>query len=200
MLVKMDQIEFVGDLSLSDARELARLGSGANNILEFGVGGSTQIFAQCCPKIFVSIDTDRAWIERTSENLKKISHEKWTVPWLDNYPYTPDQFFDLIFVDGHPSKRLDFAMQVWSHLKVGGKMVFHDTRRFEYFRELAWVMQSFFKEVSKVEINVSGSNLSVITKCAPVHYENWNFTENKPMWAYGAAEMPEGEALCKIGV
>ena len=114
MLVEMDQIEFVGDLSLSDAKELARLGSEANSILEFGAGGSTQILAQCCPKIFVSIDTDRAWIKRTSENLKKISHERWTVPWFDNYPYTPDQFFDLIFVDGHPSKRLDFAMRAIS--------------------------------------------------------------------------------------
>jgi len=192
-------IEFVGDLSLSDARQLALLGAKAARILEFGVGGSTQIFAQCCPQTLVCVDTDLAWIERTQANLKRISHKNWTVPWFDTYPYTPDRFFDLVFVDGHPSKRLDFAMLVWAHLQVGGKMVFHDTRRFEYFRELAWVTQSFFSEVSQIEINVGGSNLSIITKCAPVHYENWNLTEDKPMWAYGASEVPEGEKLWKIG-
>ena len=37
MLVEMDQIEFVGDLSLSDAKELARLGSEANSNIDIFV-------------------------------------------------------------------------------------------------------------------------------------------------------------------
>ena len=195
----VEQIEFVGDLSIQDAKVLVDLGSKSTYILEFGVGGSTQIFAQCNPVKLVCVETDPAWVTRTTENLSRITSTERVAPVFVPYDlFKHEGCFDLIFVDGIPDKRLEFAMHAWSILDVGGKMVFHDTRRFEYFREAAWVVQSFFSEVSQVEINVGGSNLSVITKCAPVHYENWNHTEDKPLWAYGAENMPEGASLCKI--
>ena len=75
-------------------------------------------------------------------------------------------------------------------------MIFHDTRRFEYFKEVAWIMQLHFGEISRVEINKDESNMTVICKrIEPLPYENWNETEGKPEWAYGAVERPEGEGL-----
>lgn len=193
-------IEFVGDLSIPDAKELVSLGSKSSAILEFGMGGSTQLFAQCKPPIFVSVDTDPAWIERTKENLCRISHDDWCGPKFVPYDLFLGGTFDLIFVDGAPDRRLDFAMHTWPMLDVGGVMVFHDTRRFEYFREAAWVMQSFFSEVRAVEINPRGTNLTIIEKGEPVAYDNWNYSEGKPLWAYGAEPMPEGEKLWVLEV
>lgn len=187
-------IQFVGDLSVQDAKILAYLGKHAPRILEFGVGGSTQIFAQCQPEQLVSVETDPAWVARTQDNLQRIDGE-WTQPKFVPYDLFDGGEFDLIFVDGVPDKRLEFAMRAWPMLAVDGCMVFHDTRRFEYFREAAWVMQSFFNAVGNVSVNTGNSNLTVIEKIRPLMYENWNDTENKPPWAYGKAEIPEGERL-----
>jgi len=191
--------EFVGDLSNQDARDLAALGSTSNYTLEFGVGGSTQIFAQCNPVKLVCVDTDAGWVERTTENLKRISHSNWTMPEFVPYDlFKVEGVYDLIFVDGAPEKRLEFAMKVWPLLDVGGHMVFHDTRHFHYFREAAWVVQSFFGEIRSVFINQDESNLTIIEKGPLLTYENWNYTEGKPLWAYGAEPMPEGASLWKI--
>lgn len=195
----INQIEFVGDLSCEDAKVLACYGKESQKILEFGSGGSTQIFAQCCPQALVSVETDYAWIERTRKNLSLIGHDEWTKPLFVPYDLFKDGDFDLIFIDGVPDKRLEFAMRAWPMLKSGGYMIFHDTRRFEYFKNLAWVMQSFFNEIGHVGVNESDSNMSVIYKTDPVQYVNWNLTENKPLWAYGAELMPEGASLWKIG-
>lgn len=191
-------VEFVGDLSIADAKLLAQLGVESAHILEFGVGGSTQIFAQGLPAGLTCVDTDAGWVERTKTNLARIT-SPFTAPSF--VPYDLFRFegvYDLIFVDGAPEKRLDFAMRAWPLLVTGGRMVFHDTRRFEYFKEAAWLVQSFFAEVRRVEVNPANTNLTVIAKGVPVLYENWNVTEGKPLWAYGAEPMPEGEKLWKL--
>jgi len=194
-----NQIEFVGDLSVKDAEVLSLYGKKSTHILEFGVGGSTQIFAQCEPVKLVCVETDPDWVAKTQLNLNRISHDKWTAPEFVPYDlFKHEGVYDLIFVDGTPEKRLDFAMRAWPILDTGGKMVFHDTRRFEYFREAAWVIQSFFNEVSHIDINVDGSNLTIIEKGPLLTYENWNYTEGKPLWAYGAEPMPEGAKLWKL--
>jgi hypothetical protein len=191
--------EFVGDLSVTDAKILYERASASRRILEFGVGGSTQIFAQCMPRAFVCVDTNANWIKRTKDNLSRISHDDWCAPQFVPYDFFKfEGEFDLIFVDGAPEKRLDFAMRAWPLLAVNGRMIFHDTRRFEYFREAAWVIQSFFNEVSRVSININESNLTVIEKGPKLVYENWNETEGKPAWAYGNGDIPEGESLWKI--
>lgn len=192
-------VQFVGDLSIQDAKTLVGLGSKSTHILEFGVGGSTQIFAQCKPVKLVCVDTDPAWVARTQANLQRISHTDWTAPAFIPYDlFKYEGVYDLIFVDGVPEKRLEFAMRAWPILDTGGKMIFHDTRRFEYFREAAWVMQSFFNEVSRVDVNVDGSNLTIIEKGPVRIYENWNLTEGKPLWTYGNSDIPEGESLWKM--
>lgn len=191
-------IEFVGDLSIADAKLLAQLGVKSTHILEFGVGGSTQIFAQCQPIKLMCVDTDAGWIERTKNNLARIT-SSFTAPSFAPYDlFKFEGVYDLIFVDGAPEKRLDFAMRAWPILDTGGRMVFHDTRRFEYFREAAWVMQSFFGEVAHVSVNADDSNLTIIGKGPARVYENWNLTEGKPMWAYGNGDIPEGEGLWKL--
>lgn len=191
-------IEFVGDLSIADAKLLAQLGVESTHILEFGVGGSTQIFAQCQPVKLMCVDTDAGWIERTKNNLSRITSPITTPSFVLYDFFKFEGVYDLIFVDGAPEKRLDFAMRAWPILDTGGRMVFHDTRRFEYFREAAWVMQSFFSEVRCVDINLNDSNLTIIEKGPARVYENWNLTEGKPMWAYGSGDIPEGEGLWKL--
>lgn len=198
MLEEADDIEFVGDLSIEDAKVLKFFCDHNSRVLEFGSGGSTQIFAQCLPQKIVSVETDHSWIERTRENLNKISHKNWTAPQFVPYDFFDSGDFNLIFIDGVPEKRLEFAMRAWPMLDVGGCMIFHDTRRFEYFKNMAWVMQSFFNEICTVEVNISGSNMSIIYKSDPVQYVNWNMTEGKPLWAYGAQPMPEGASLWKM--
>lgn len=192
------QLEFVGDLSIQDARCLAKLAAHSTHILEFGVGGSTQIFAQCRPDELVCVDTDQGWIGRTSKNLGLIKSPITNVQFALYHHFQFQGLYNLIFVDGAPEKRLDFAMRAWPILDTGGCMVFHDTRRFEYFREAAWVMQSFFGEVAHVSVNANDSNLTIIEKGSARVYENWNLTEGKPAWAYGNGDIPEGEGLWKM--
>ena len=189
-------LRFVGDLSIQDARILDQYAA-CNDVLEFGAGGSTQIFAQRAESV-VSVETDPAWIERTQTNLAVIENAV-PVRFVPYDLFTYNDSYDVIFVDGIPSKRLDFAERAWSCLKPGGCMIFHDTRRFEYFKEAAWIMQLHFDEISRVDINKDESNMTVIGKrINPLPYENWNETEDKPRWAYGAEQRPEGEGLWEL--
>ena len=186
-------IKFVGDLSTSDAHILARVGAD-KYVLEFGSGGSTQIFAQVAKSV-VSVETDEAWIARTQDNLGLLDSPA-EVAFMPFEAMRYDQPYDVIFVDGVPDKRLQFALAAWPCLTKGGVMLFHDTRRSEYMREVAWLMQVHFAEVSSVVINEADSNLTLLHKRhAPLHYVNWNDVEGKPAWAYGKAERPYGADL-----
>jgi SAM-dependent methyltransferase len=190
----MSTIKFVGDLSIGDASILYRSISKCD-VLEFGCGGSTQIFATIGCNV-VSVDTDPYWIDRTYNNLELIPDGNKNVRFVPYDYFTFDKQYDVVFVDGAPDKRLQFAEKAWVCLKPGGIMIFHDTRRFEYFREAAWIMQLYFNEIEKIRVNYEDSNLTYIEKrWKPLHYENWNLTEGKPMWAYGAEDRPEGEGL-----
>ena len=185
----------IGDLSLQDAELLERYVSRARAVLEFGVGGSTQIIAQSLPEgaKFATIDTDPSWIAVTKERLAKLrvadrcsflEYDGWMPGAMGVSP-----LFDIIFDDGVDHLRRQFALDSWVLLEPGGFMLFHDTRRFGDFVNVAWVMQSFFEEVEDVYCNqrVDGvsSNISVIKKKAREPYVNWNYSENKPLWMYG---------------
>lgn len=186
-------IKFIGDLSIQDAKVLVKLGSQAKHILEFGAGGSTQIFAQCKPKTLISVETDLHWVQLTEKRIKKLSDI--TEPLFINYGRHPQQPFDLIFVDGVDNLRKEFAIDTWNLLTVGGVMVFHDTRRFIDFANAAWIAQLHFNEISKIEVNVDDSNMTVIYKKQYQPYENWNYTEGKPLWAYGGVPDTEDKEL-----
>lgn len=189
-------IRFVGDLSLEDASVLVEAGRSARRILEFGAGGSTQIFAQCMPKHFVSVETDPEWIRKTEQNLSRIQSK--TKPEFVPYDLVLKAEYDLIFVDGVDQLRRSFAIRTWPWLSVGGVMVFHDTRRLKDFENVAFVAQSFFSEVRSIEVNVNDSNITLVKKRIPLPYVNWNYTEGKPLWAYGSGEVPKGEDLWTI--
>jgi precorrin-6B methylase 2 len=193
----LEGVSFVGDLSLEDASVLADEARQRLNVIEFGSGGSTQIFAQCSAGSVFSIETESEWIEKTSKNLEVLGLKNKVI--FASYGFYPGSGnYDLVFVDGAPNLRLEFATHAWKRLNVGGVMIFHDTRRFEYFREAAWIMQLHFNEIDKVEINHKGSNLTLIYKGEPKNYVNWNETEGKPAWAYGKADRPEGGGLWQI--
>jgi predicted O-methyltransferase YrrM len=187
--------KFVGDLSLEDAELLERYVARAKAVLEFGVGGSTQVIAQSIPEgaKFASIDTDASWIEITRERLGKLgvqdrchflTYDGWMPGAMSVSP-----LFDIIFDDGVDHLRRPFALESWVLLEPGGYMLFHDTRRFGDFVNVAWVMQSFFEEVEEVycnqRVNGVSSNISAIKKKAREPYVNWNHSEGKPLWSYG---------------
>lgn len=188
----LKKIKFVGDLSLEDADLLVYYAQQSPAILEFGVGGSTQLFAQCKPKLLISLDTNLEWIEKTKSRVAQLKSK------TDPQFYFYDDFFslaqkpkfDLILVDGIDYLRREFAIEAWSLLDENGVMIFHDTRRFQDFQNAAWVAQLYHNEISEIKVNEAASNeessnLTVIYKKKLEPYVNWNLSENKPMWAYG---------------
>jgi len=192
----LKDIKFVGDLSLEDADLLAFYGFRSDAILEFGVGGSTQILSQCLPDLLVSVETDPEWIAKTENRLSQLT--EITKPLFCAYGNHPSHKYDLIFVDGVDHLRRQFAIDTWSFLAETGVMIFHDTRRFEDFQNAAWVAQLFHNEIDSIDINVDNSNMTIIHKKKLQPYVNWNYTEDKPLWAYGLHPNPNGEELWTI--
>jgi len=194
--------KFVGDLSLSDAELLERYASRARRVLEFGVGGSTQIIAQsiAVDATFLSLDTDPAWIDVTQDRLRRLGvadrcrffpYEGWREAVTAISPT-----FDLIFDDGVDAHRREFGLESWKLLEPGGFMIFHDTRRFGDFVNVAWLLQTHFEEVAEARFNervgYEASNISVVLKKKREPYVDWRFVEGKPMWRYGGLEpVPE---------
>lgn len=185
-------IKFIGDLSLEDADILIKYGRRSKSILEFGVGGSTQILSQCRPDKFITVDTDSNWIDLTKTRLNQIQDRSQCLfyRYEEYQDVVADQVFDMIFVDGIDHLRREFAINTWKNLAVGGVMLFHDTRRQIDFQNAAWVAQLYFNEISLMEINTraengTSSNITVIHKKTNEPYVNWNNTEGKPDWSYG---------------
>lgn len=186
-LKNLADIKFIGDLSLEDADILAKYGKQSKNILEFGVGGSTHIFCQCNADKIISLETDLSWIDITTQRLDQINVNKSLYSILEyNELSNINDTFDLIFVDGVDGLRLDFAVKTWSMLKIGGVMIFHDTRRLKDFLNVTNLLKQIFLEVSKVDINTNNSNMTIIHKQALQEYVNWNRVENKKAYTYGA--------------
>jgi hypothetical protein len=197
-LTYLGDFEFVGDLSLQDADVLAKYARKSKSILEFGVGGSTQIFAQALPDCLLSLETNPEWVSLTQEKLAMI--ETKTDPiFCDSESigtHIQDKVFNLIFVDGVGELRLEFAMQTWNFLAPGGFMIFHDTRQQGDFVNLCNVAATNFTEIKRIDVNEPASNgvssnTSIIHKKVKEEYVNWNYVENKPLWAYGAEPMPK---------
>jgi len=194
-------MRFNGDLSLEDADVLVLYGKRAKRILEFGCGGSTQIFSQCKPSRLVSIETSAEWINVTARRVAKLGG---IAPEFRPYDYIPmTEEFDLIFVDGIDSLRRDFALGTWKMLSVGGVMIFHDTRRFQDFQNAAWVAQTYFNEIAFININTKArnnksSNLTVLVKKEHEPYVNWNYEEGKPLSAYG--DLSDNDEFYPLGL
>jgi hypothetical protein len=177
-------LNFTGDLSIADANVLLEYGSHASHILEFGVGGSTQIFAQCNPHLLVCVETSKAWAEAVQRKMSADFPDA-TTPLMIGYTETFWQSFNLVFVDGIDNKRLDFAIATWNNLAFGGHMLFHDTRRPADWGNALMLAKHYGSEVDSVLLNVNNSNITVVRKrMQRMDYENWNETEGLPMSAY----------------
>jgi predicted O-methyltransferase YrrM len=178
---------FNGDLCLQDADVLASYSDISQHILEFGAGGSTQIMAQG-PASILSIETDLNWIEKTKRNLNKINPNHKVE--FRNYTTEFNREYDLIFIDGVDHLRRDFGINTWKYLKIGGVMIFHDTRRFPDFQNASHVANLYFNEISKMDVNATASdgissNMTVIHKKIKETWINWYYSKGKPLWAYG---------------
>jgi hypothetical protein len=202
MLINLERIKFIGDLSLQDADVLAKYAKQSKFPLEFGVGGSTQIMSQCGCELVTSIETDTNWIQLTHYRLTQIKEK--SLVFFHNYDeidiVIKNNQYDLIFVDGIDSLRNDFAVKTWKHLKSSGVMIFHDTRRKQDFTNAMYLASIYFNEIELIEVNAKASNgissnMTIIHKKEYEPYENWNFTENKPLWAYGGLANTESFPL-----
>lgn len=194
-------VGFIGDLSLQDADVLAYHSMNSKSILEFGAGGSTQIFSQCCDGNVISVETSPEWVDKTLINLSKIKKcsEVTFVEYQTDFPMR----FDVIFVDGVDHLRADFAEKTWNNLKVGGVMIFHDTRREHDFRNAMQLVFKHFNEISCIEVNAQASdgkssNMTVICKKDHEGYVDWNQSENKPLWAYGVTDDSVNQQLWRL--
>lgn len=174
-------IQFIGDLSIKDAEVLEAWGRRAGRVLEFGSGGSTQIFDQCGCNV-ISVETSPEWVAKTK---RRVSERVQFVDYRTDF----DGLFDVVFVDGIDELRRDFGLKTWRYLKVGGVMIFHDTRRDWDFDNALAVIRANYLEVWHVEVNARmngvSSNCTVVHKkeCEP--YVNWTQMEGKPRSAYG---------------
>ena len=189
--------KFVGDLSRQDAEIIERYASHATSVLEFGVGGSTQIIAQAIPadSKFLSLDTNQEWIETTRTNLRRLDVEgRVRIGRYENWRSRKNRY-DLIFNDGSKRLRREFALRSFPLLVQGGVMLFHDTRRADDVKNVTALVENFFEEIESVNLNerVEGkaSNITVVKKKVKEPYSNWNKVEGKPRWAMGLAQAPE---------
>lgn len=177
-------IPYIGDISKADAGILKQLAGPAKNILEFGVGASTQVITKYSDGNFTSVETDPDWIVRTKENMKLLGITKEPV-FADYYTFLPEGEYDLIFDDGADEFRLDFAYKTWPYLKIGGYMLFHDTRRGKDVDNIAEFVRKNSPYIESVYINKDHSNITVIKKKQGEFYENWNEVEGREPWESG---------------
>ncbi len=188
--------KFIGDLSKEDAALLEGYASKARSVLEFGVGGSTQIIAQSIPEwaSFLSLDTEREWREKTRLILRRLGVENRCV--MIGYEDWPlDRRYDLIFNDGKDALRKEFGLRSFPLLSIGGSLLFHDTRRAGDIQNVMAVVEKYFEEIESVSLNERvgrlSSNITVIRKKDMEPYTNWNATEGKQSWEVGYGPVPE---------
>lgn len=192
---------YIGDLSRADAAVLADFASKATvGILEFGVGASTQIFGSYASVKVVSVDSSKEWIRRTINNFALLGIPD-TIEYHDFFQFLKNKgvfktippVYDLIFNDGDPFYRLQFAQLAWGLLAEGGNLLFHDTRKLEHVKDVARFFSENARTIGNIQTNVADSNITVIRKCAALPYEDWNVAEGRQQWEFGplTTEIPQ---------
>lgn len=164
----------IGNIDVEDIHALAKLARGASRVLEFGTGGSTQIWAQFARygTPIETVDTERKWQDRTVDNLAKLGGYGGNVRylqlenWKDVIREEDDglPWFDLIFVDGLMEERERFATEAWPLLMPTGIMAFHDCRWPEVAKMSFQLAASNFLEVERIDYGINNSNVVCITK------------------------------------
>lgn len=192
-------IKYIGDISKNDALVLQEMAKAHTKMLEFGCGASTQILTKYKPQnhIFVSIDTSWEWINKTMQNLELfglsfIGDQVHFRSWDEFLSREPENApYDFIFDDGVDHLRREFAIKIWPHLKVGGVLAFHDTRRAPDFRNVLEVLAHFQDEIGKVEFNYKSSNITLVYKKEAEPWTNWQIDEKKEPWMLGYGAPPQ---------
>lgn len=190
---------YLGDLSKQDVQVLATEVLNAQSILEFGVGASTQIICQTRRNdlAFYSVETDPVWIGHSQRELKSLGvNPKYCEfilysQWHETVASKNIQF-DVIFVDGVDDKRLEFAKNAWDMLRVGGRMLFHDTRRSGDMAKFLQLVESKYLEVDVIKLNHRASNISIVRKKISEPYIDWNVAEKKEPWMSAQVAPPSG--------
>lgn len=195
-------IPYIGDISKADAEVLAFLAEKSANILEFGCGASTQVIsAYKGISLFTSIDTSEEWITKTQNNIDLIlggadtQFQSYDLFMQQLNNTTLSRQYDFVFDDGVDSLRRDFAIKIWPHIRVGGALAFHDTRRAHDFRNVLEVCAHYQNEIEEANFNFLHSNITILIKKEPEPYDNWQITENKQPWQLGYGDIPEEEKL-----
>lgn len=174
---------FIGSLNKDDAIMIKEY-SRCAKVLEFGCGGSTQLFSQNATHT-VSVDTEIKWCEATKEVLKELgTQDKVDFELLSDFKY--EGKFDLIYVDGKQPLRKAFARQSWRCLDAGGIMLIHDTRRAIDQQWIGNFITEKYETINKIEMNLGESNMTLIKKSMPKTYVNWLSKEGKVAWMYNA--------------
>lgn len=186
-------MKFIGDLSLQDADLLQSLSSYSKRILEFGAGGSTQIFAQCFPKTLHSVETSIYWLKLTGYRIDQLPGA--TKPVFLKYGEECDNEYDLIFVDGMDCLRKEFAFRSWKQLDERGCLIFHDTRRGPDISLVSSFIESHYNEICLIEPNLRDSNCTVIWKKKYQPYINWQEVEGKKEYEYGPPSPAEKKVI-----
>ncbi len=197
MLTHIQNIKWVGALSLEDADVLANMSKDKIKILEFGPGGSTMIFSQCINRegSVVSVETKPIWVEELKNRLDLIEEKSRVDLVLYNDFFQQkiaDETFDLIFVDGERTLREQFALKTWNLLKNGGVMVFHDTKRKQYRKSLLPLIFNKFLEIENITLNIKASNginsnISSLKKTLEIEPANdlQSIEEMRERWTFG---------------
>lgn len=189
-------IKYRGDISSADAELLKYFAEISKNILEFGVGASTQVIRNYSNGEMLSIETSNEWIETVKWNLDVLKINKpITFELYDDFvAKEPSQKYDFIFNDGVDGYRKDFGVYAFDKLlKPNGYLLFHDQRRSQDIANMIEVIRVCSAWIDAVQINYQGSNITIIHKReTPLFYSNWNEDEKRSafMSAYteGTAE------------
>jgi predicted O-methyltransferase YrrM len=178
-------IPYIGDISAADAIVLRELAEKSCNTLEFGCGASTQVISTYTRGTLTSIDTSQEWINKTIGNIGLLEIKYMpTFMLYDRFkPFSSG--FDFVFDDGADDLRRDFSMMIWPHIKLGGCLAFHDTRRSNDLGNVIHFINTHQYEISRVDFNYKHSNISIIYKHQFEHYVDWNIVEGRAPWQTG---------------
>ena len=184
----------VGELGRSDIQVLAEHAQRSHRILEFGCGGSTMLFAQFSPpgSRIVSLDTERGWIDRTRDALKRLDANRVEfLPYagwagrLEGWPW-----FDLVFVDGLESERMNFAAEAWRLLQPGGVMIYHDGLWAQVVEMVLRQVGTTFQSVDSVTFCAQRSNCIVIRKKVELPFGNDPIPDRPEPWMSAKQDLP----------
>jgi predicted O-methyltransferase YrrM len=157
-------MNYLGDLSKQDYEVLKDLALNSKNILEFGIGASTQILRNFSNGNLTSLETSPFWIDITKQNLNFLSIKK-EVNFLSYEEFKPtSEQYDLIFNDGIDSLRNEFGIKSWQNLKIGGTIAYHDTRRRQDIQNVMDLVNNFKDEVESIIFNKDDSNITIVKK------------------------------------